>query len=279
MSPYDQITKHLRSLPIRLPQTQQERLTLALGTTAAIGTSLILPALYRDYRVFRSYGPGGVPNNVFGWFIVRALFQPFAGEMFGTEIYVQRVDALEGHGAGGEGFLNLAPEQARSVKERPVVGPHVVPQRQLTQLPEEEIKDKLDAAFRAFGHKNYHLVKFQRSGQEAHADALFLSDHLPASGVVKATDGELAHLHSSGEFSGHLLLAPADCKRVIEAGWGQRHGFSGQSALSLLSFGTKKDIPAEFLMIYAPRNDAEIRTFMQIVEAGIKYSTGREDVR
>jgi len=47
----------------------------------------------------------------------------------------------------------------------------------------------------------------------------------------------------------------------------------------LLSFGTKNDIPAEFLMIYAPRNDTEIATFMQIVEAGIKYTTGREDVR
>lgn len=67
--------------------------------------------------------------------------------------------------------------------------------------------------------------------------------------------------------------------KVIEAGWGQRHGFSGRSALSILSLGTKKDIPAEFLMIYAPRNDAEIATFMQIVEAGIKYTTGREDVR
>jgi len=138
---YDQIIKHLRSLPIRLPQTQQERFALALGTTAAIGTSLILPTLYRDYRTFRSYGPGGVPSNVFGWLIVRAIFQPFMGEMFETEIYVQRVHALEGHGAGEAGFLTLAPEQMRSVTDRPVVGPHVVPQRQLTQIPEEEIKD------------------------------------------------------------------------------------------------------------------------------------------
>jgi hypothetical protein len=67
--------------------------------------------------------------------------------------------------------------------------------------------------------------------------------------------------------------------KVIEAGWGQRHGFSGKRALSLLSFGTMYDLPAEFLLIYAPRNDAEIATFMQIVEAGIKYTTGREDVR
>ncbi|KAJ5651262.1 uncharacterized protein N7484_004985 [Penicillium longicatenatum] len=275
---YDQITKYLRTLPIRLPQTQQERFALALGTTAAIGTSLILPTLYRDYRIFRSYGAGGVPSNVFGWLIVRAIFQPFMGEMFGTEIYVQRVHALEGHGAGEAGFLTLAPEQVRS-GERPVVGPHAAPQRQLTQLPDEEIKDKLQAAFKAFGHRNHHLVKFQRSGQEAHADALFLSNHLPASDVVKTTHGELAHLHANGDFSGHMLLAPADCMKAIEAGWGQRHGFSGRRALSVLSFGTMYDLPAEFLLIYAPRNDAEIATFMQIVEAGIKYTTGREDVR
>ena len=61
--------------------------------------------------------------------------------MFSTEVYTRQVDALEGHGAGGEGYLDLAPEQSRSVTDRPFVGPHVVPQRQLSQLPDEDIKE------------------------------------------------------------------------------------------------------------------------------------------
>ena len=63
--------------------------------------------------------------------------------MFSTEEYVKRVEAAEGHGKGDEGFLELSPEQlaSRSVTDRPVVGPHVVPQRQLTQIPDEEVME------------------------------------------------------------------------------------------------------------------------------------------
>ncbi|KAJ5728697.1 uncharacterized protein N7483_003205 [Penicillium malachiteum] len=282
MSYIDQITKHLPSLskvPIRLPHSQQERLAVVLGTTAVVGTSLVLPALYRDYEIFISYGPGGPPSNLLGWVVVRTLFQPFMSEMLDTEVYTQRVDALEGHGAGGEGYLNLTPEQARPIADRPIVGPHVAPQRQLTQLPEDEIRDKLDAAFKAFGFRNHHLVKWSRSLQEAHADALFLADHIAAFGIAKHTNGELAHIHNGGDHSAHFCLSPADCKKVIEAGWGQRHGFSGTSAITWLSLGTRPDVPVEYLLIYAPRNDAEIDTFMQILAASIKFTTGREDVR
>ena len=139
MSYTDRVTTQLRTL--RFPRTQPERLALALGTTAVLGTSLIFPAIYRDYRTFRSYGPGGVPNNVVGWLIVRLLFQPFADEMLSTDIYVRRVDAVEGHGQGDGGFLSLTPGQARSITDRPVVGPHVVPQRQLTQIPDVDIME------------------------------------------------------------------------------------------------------------------------------------------
>lgn len=155
-------------------------------------------------------------------------------------------------------------------------------------------------AFRAFEHRNSHLVKFQRSGQEAHADGLFLADHVTPNDLAKQTKGEIAHLHSGNDHSAHMTLHPADCefqqshhvipvlkkctdylagKKVIEAGWGQRHGFSGTPALSILSFGTKPNIPAEFLLVYAPRDEAEIETFMQIMAASVKFMTGREDVR
>jgi hypothetical protein len=120
-----------------------DRLTLILSAAAVLGSALVLPTIYRDYRTFRSYGPGGIPNNVIGWLTVRALFQPFKREMFSTEEYVKRVEAAEGHGKGDEGFLELSSEQlaSRSVTDRPVVGPHVVPQRQLTQIPDEDLME------------------------------------------------------------------------------------------------------------------------------------------
>lgn len=136
------LTNALNKLP--LPRTHQERLALALGTAAlAAGSAILLPAAYRDYLTFRSYGPGGLPNNVVGWLTVRALLQPFKAEMLSTEVYVRRIEAAEGHGLNDEGFLKLSEEQLalRQKDGRPVVGPHVVPQRQLTQIPEEDVME------------------------------------------------------------------------------------------------------------------------------------------
>jgi len=56
---------------------------------------------------------------------------------------VRRIEAAEGHGKGDDGFLVLSDEQlgSRRGEERPVVGPHVVPQRQLTQVPGEDVME------------------------------------------------------------------------------------------------------------------------------------------
>jgi hypothetical protein len=167
--------------------------------------------------------------------------------------------------------------------------------------------------FNAFGLRNHHLVKLSRSNLENHTTALFFADHIPSPGIL---NGEIAHIHSGNDHSAHVLLAPADCMfiasffanffadffadffavicaasyawpctnshlgiKVIEAGWGQRHAFSGSSAMTYISLGTRPDIPAEYLLIYAPRTEAEIETVMQIIAASVKFMTGREDVR
>lgn len=49
--------------------------------------------------------------------------------------------------------------------------------------------------------------------------------------------------------------------------------------MTFLSLGTRPDIPVEYVLIYAPRTEAEIETVMQIISAGVEFMTGREDVR
>lgn len=49
--------------------------------------------------------------------------------------------------------------------------------------------------------------------------------------------------------------------------------------MTFLSFGTLPDLPAEYILIYAPRTEEEIQTVMQIISASVKFMTGREDVR
>lgn len=68
-------------------------------------------------------------------------------------------------------------------------------------------------------------------------------------------------------------------KQIIDAGWGQRHGFSGTSAMTYLSFGTLPDLPAEYILIYAPRSEAEIDVVMEMIAASVKFMSGRENVR
>ncbi|KAJ5907662.1 hypothetical protein N7495_000344 [Penicillium taxi] len=276
------IASFLHAVPSHLPQSQHERLALAVGAAALIGSSaLIIPAAYRDYTIFKSYGPGGLPNNIFGWVFVRGLYQHFGREMLSTEEYDRRKDAAEGHGKEDEGYLTLTPEQLalRQKDGRPVIGPHVVPQRQLTQVPDEDVMEKLSTTFRSFGLRNHHLVKSQRSNLEAHADALFLADNLPATDLAVQMKGEITHLHQGNDHSAHLILAPTDCKRVIDAGWGQRHAFSGISAMPFLTFGMVNNLPSEYILIYAPRNEEEIEVVMQIIAASVKFMTGRENVR
>lgn len=65
--------------------------------------------------------------------------------------------------------------------------------------------------FNAFGHRNHHLVKFQRSNLERYADGLFVADHIPVFGIAKTMQREIAHVHSGGDHSVHVVLAPADC--------------------------------------------------------------------
>ena len=125
----------LRSSLLHVPS--HRNLTAFSTVTVVIILSFILPKAYRDYRIFKSYGPGGVPYNVFGWLIVRCIFCSFGREVFSTSEYDWRIAAGE-----SQSFLTLTEEQlhARKADGRPVVGPHPVPQRQLTQIPDETVK-------------------------------------------------------------------------------------------------------------------------------------------
>ncbi|KAJ5081782.1 hypothetical protein NUU61_010046 [Penicillium alfredii] len=279
MSLTDSLTTALRRIPI--PSPLHDHRTAILASAAVLGTSLIFPAAYRDYQLFKSYGQGGIPNNLAGWLIVRLLMQPLGREMLSTDEYERRVAATAGQGPGSEGYLLVSETQlaSRSAAARPFVGPHVVPQRQMTQLPEQAIMEKLRGSFLAFGRRNEHLVKLSQSLAERHSDALFLADHLRPTEITQRTRGEISHVHTGKDHSLHVILAPADCKKVIDAGWGQRHAFSGTAAMSILSLGLLPGIPWEYLLIYAPRTEAEIETVMQIVAASVKFATGREDVR
>lgn len=111
--------------------------------------------------------------------------------------------------------------------------------------------------------------------------------------------GEIAHVHAiDGSF--HMSLHLDDVKELLEKGWGQRHplagrgpgvmfGQSGNTAVGrrlrrwarLLGWKGRDGegraiVPNGFMLLYAPRNEKELKTITKIVEAGAWWVTGKE---
>ncbi|KAF7595880.1 hypothetical protein BBP40_004373 [Aspergillus hancockii] len=227
-----------------------------------------------NYRTFISYGPGGVPYNFLGWFAASVILSPWAAETLSTEVYARKI-------AAGETASYLSDEAVKARKRdcRPEIGPHVAPQRQVVDFPAEEIKEKLNQSFYAFANRNQHLIKFASSNLELHADALFLADGVVPTPAAQQLKGELAHIHRLKDFSLHMTLAPADCKKVLEANWGQRHSLSGVKLPNALLGGRGISLPSEYVFIYAPRTEEEVVFLMEILAASVKYLTGSVEVR
>lgn len=238
------------------------------GTLLAL-TAITLPVAYRDYKKFLSYGPGGVPHNVFGWVVVN-LMRPLTRETLSTTVYEEKIQQGE-----TESFLVNLPAREG---ERPEMGSHAVPQRQMNQIPDLEVKEKLTQRYMEFVSKNPHLIKINESLLERHSPAIFLADNVPQSDIARGINSEIAHIHCTGEFSVHVTLSPADCKKVIDAGWAQRHPLSGSPLLKPASGSGKPFLSSEYVFIYAPRNDEEVGVVMKIIVASIKYMTGAKEV-
>ncbi|KAE8147448.1 hypothetical protein BDV25DRAFT_132073 [Aspergillus avenaceus] len=273
---FHRASSFLFSLPGTLPPSLRQPSNNVRLTVSALSATILavtVPRIYRDYKTFLSYGPGGVPYNFLGWFGVSVIMRPWAREMLSTEPYNHLI-------AAGETTSYLTDEVVQGKKrDRPEVGPHIAPQRQLTEFPPEEIKKKLDADFYALASRNQHLIKLSPSHVELHADAFFLADGLSPSPIAQQMKGEIAHIHHLKDFSLHLTLAPADCKKIIENGWGQRHKLSGVKIPRALFAGRDISIPLEYVFIYAPRTEEEVAFVMEIVVASVKFMTGAVEVR
>jgi hypothetical protein len=60
-------------------------------------------------------------------------------------------------------------------------------------------------------------------------------------------------------------------KKVINMGWGQRHPLDGVPGITKRIFGWT--LPKEYIMLYSPRSEEELRIVMEIVEASAGYMT------
>ena len=147
---------------------------------------------------------------------------------------------------------------------------------------------KIQSLLPKYAKANRSLVKIALSPNEKHNDALVIHPTLPAPHqVASSVGGEILHVHEGTDWSMHCLLSPLDCKlstcglvqqilrselmnpgSVIDRGRGERHPMSGSPLLV-----------KEYVTIYTPRNDEELRVVEAIARASIGYMTGSREVR
>lgn len=72
------------------------------------------------------------------------------------------------------------------------------------------------------------------------------------------------------DLSFHTYLAPRDAAEVIDKGWGQRFALAGQKGLVGRIKG--KILPVGMLLIYPPRNRADLEVVKDIMRAAIGHS-------
>jgi hypothetical protein len=76
---------------------------------------------------------------------------------------------------------------------------------------------------------------------------------------------EFAHLHPRDDGSLHMALPPAIVESVIDNGWAEYHPLAGQHGL-----------PRNIVMVYGPRDDAELEIVAELVRASHSAACARD---
>ena len=97
------------------------------------------------------------------------------------------------------------------------------------------------------------------------ARALWLTEGADGPPEAFLIGNEFAHLHPAPDQSLHLMLPPGLAEEAIEAGWAEQHPVARRGL-----------IPANAVMVYAPRDDAEREVVEQLVRASHAFARGEE---
>jgi hypothetical protein len=79
---------------------------------------------------------------------------------------------------------------------------------------------------------------------------------------------EFAHLHGDFDGSLHVALPKDAADEAIEKGWAELHPLAREGVL-----------PPTLVMLYGPRDEAELETIWQLVEASYAFACGRVERR
>jgi hypothetical protein len=147
--------------------------------------------------------------------------------------------------------LNLSQRPGPRPKTR-----YALPHQQLDQTPPRAIYEALLARFIAIPKTTNGPSLISVPG----ARGLFLCPG-PCNERAFLREREFAHLHPPEDGSFHMILPRAECDAVLAAGWGELHPLAASGKFHPTA-----------LMIYAPRDEAEIETVLAITLAARHFA-------
>ena len=127
-----------------------------------------------------------------------------------------------------------------------------IPHHQLDQTPPADLYARLVERFLALPDTTTGPSLVSVPG----AQALFVAAGKPCNGEACFRDREFAHVHPPEDGSFHVVLSPEDCQHVLARGWGELHPLA-----------VRGEIPMTTVLVFAPRNDAEVDTVLAITRA------------
>lgn len=208
----------------------------------AAAAVLAIAWVVRDYRGWVALGPGGLPHTPRGWLTMAVL-----------RARAWRFDPFDTTGLAGAGHL-ADPLPVRP-GPRPRVAHYPIPHRQLDQFPDPEFAPTLTIASYVASRPT---LTVRQSHFEKHNDAAFA---VPVHADGRVSGGEIGHIHADGSL--HVVLAPADAAQAIEHRWGQAHPAEGRAG----------GLPPSYVLLYAPRDPAEVAVVEQLLDAAATHMT------
>jgi Luciferase len=132
------------------------------------------------------------------------------------------------------------------------------PHQQQSQNPTPEVYELLLSKVFDFPHIERRPSAISVPG----AQALWLSEEIASARPEAFLIGrEFAHVHPPYDGSMHMMLPPEVVDEVLAKGWGEPHPMARRGL-----------IPPTAVMVYAPRNAAEVETVLQVIGASYRFA-------
>ncbi|KAI0008151.1 hypothetical protein F4779DRAFT_463917 [Xylariaceae sp. FL0662B] len=240
------------------PETlRTHRPALIAGTALALASAPLLAYAYKSYQAWLALGRGGVPYNLFGW-LVQSTLHIIARRDTRTPAPYRPADLEPVYGAAGQTTFLAGATISQREGERPGVPTTVVPQRQTTQRASPAAVEAQNAFLAALAAANPDVLEIRTSRLEGPPHpSLYVRGEVPKAQGFNGD--EIAHVHHEG--STHVSLSLVDAAALIEAGWAERHKMSG----------TIMGVPWGYVMVYAPRDEAEFAFWREVVCACARF--------